>query len=147
MANPQAINNILRQAVQAQDVPGVVAMAATDQGILYQGAFGTRELGTNAAMIPETVVAIASMTKAITSAAAMQLVERGQLTLDTPAADVVPALGQVQVLTGFDASGTPQLRAPRRAMTLKQLLTHTAGFSLEFFNTEIVQYQAATGTP
>src|SRR5215475_2108660 len=77
----------------------------------------------------------------------MQLVERGQLTLDTPAADVVPALAQVHVLTGFDASGTPQLRAPKRAMTLKHLLTHTAGFGLEIFDADIVQYQAATGTP
>jgi len=141
------IDAALMDATRAQRVPGVVAMAATNGGIIYEGAFGTRELGTDAAMMPDTVVAIASMTKAITSAAAMQLVERGQLTLDTPAADVVTALGQVQVLTGFDASGTPQLRAPRRAMTLKQLLTHTAGFGLEFFNTEIVQYQAATGTP
>jgi len=147
MANTQAIDHVLHQAVHAHDVPGVVAMAATDQGIIYEGAFGTRELGTDAAMTPDTVVAIASMTKAITSAAAMQLVERGQLTLDTPAADVVPALGQVQVLTGFDASCTPQLRAPRRAMTLRHLLTHTAGFGLEFFYADIVQYQAATGTP
>jgi methyl acetate hydrolase len=147
MANTQAIDHLLNQAVHAQDVPGVVAMAATDQGIMYEGAFGTRELGKDAAMTPDTVVSIASMTKAITSAAAMQLVERGQLHLDAPAADVVPALAQAQVLTGFDASSTPQLRAPKRAMTLRHLLTHTAGFGLEFFNTDIVQYQAATGTP
>src|SRR5262245_13649308 len=50
MANTQAIDHVLRQAVHAQDVPGVVAMAATDQGILYEGAFGTRALGTDAAM-------------------------------------------------------------------------------------------------
>jgi CubicO group peptidase (beta-lactamase class C family) len=147
MANTQAIDHLFNQAVHAQDVPGVVAMAATDRGILYEGAFGTRELGKDVPITPDTVVWIASMTKAITSAAALQLVERGQLTLDTPAADVVPALAQVQVLTGFDASGTPQLRPPRRTMTLKHLLTHTAGFGLEFFDAEIVRYQAATGTP
>jgi methyl acetate hydrolase len=147
MANTQAIDHMLRQAVHAQDVPGVIAMAATDQGLIYEGAFGTRVLGTDAAMTPDTVLWIASMTKPITSAAAMQLVERGQLTLDTPAADVVPALAQVQVLTGFDASGTPQLRAPKRAMTLKHLLTHTAGFGLEIFYADIGKYQAATGTP
>ena len=77
----------------------------------------------------------------------MQLVERGTLTLDSPAADVVPELAQAHVLTGFDASGTPQLRAPKRAITLKHLLTHTAGFSYEMFNADIVQYQTATGTP
>jgi methyl acetate hydrolase len=147
MANTQAIDHMLNQAVHAQDVPGVVAMAATDRGILYEGAFGTRALGTDAAMTPDTVFWIASMTKAITAAAAMQLVERGALQLDTPAADVVPELARVQVLTGFDAAGTPQLRAPRRAMTLRHLLTHTAGFSQDIFSAEITKYQEATGTP
>jgi methyl acetate hydrolase len=147
MANTQAIDHVLSQAVNARDVPGVVAMAATDRGIMYEGAFGTRELGKDAAMTPDTVVWIASMTKAITSAAAMQLVERGQLQLDSVAADIVPELTQAQVLEGFDAFGTPQLRAPKRAMTLKHLLTHTAGFSYEMFSADIVKYQAATGTP
>jgi CubicO group peptidase (beta-lactamase class C family) len=122
-------------------------MAATDEGIMYEGAFGTRELGKDAAMTPDTVVWIASMTKAITAAAAMQLVERGQLHLDAPATDVVPELARAQVLAGFDASGTPQLRAPKRAMTLKHLLTHTAGFGYEMFSADIVKYQKATGTP
>jgi CubicO group peptidase (beta-lactamase class C family) len=147
MANTQAIDHVLRQAVHAQDVPGVVAMAATDEGIMYEGAFGMRELGTDAAMTPDTVVWIASMTKAITAAATMQLVERGQLHLDAPAADVVPELAKAQVLAGFDAAGTPQLRAPTRAMTLRHLLTHTAGFSLNIFSAEITKYQKATGTP
>ena len=63
MANIQAIDHVLRQAVQAHDVPGVVAMAATDQGVVYEGAFGSRALGTDTAMTPDTVVWIASMTK------------------------------------------------------------------------------------
>jgi methyl acetate hydrolase len=147
MANTHAIDRVVDQAVHAQDVPGVVAMATTERGILYEGAFGTRALGTDAAMMPDTVFWIASMTKALTAAAAMQLAERGALQLDTPAADVVPELARVQVLTGFDASGTPQLRAPRRAMTLKRLLTHTAGFSQGILSAEITKYQEATGTP
>src|SRR5262245_21940393 len=121
MVDTQAIDHVLHQAVQAHDVPGVIVMAATDQGVMYEGAFGRRALETDTAMTPDTVVWIASMTKAITSAAAMQLVERGQLQLDIPAAEVVPELAQAQVLVGFDASGTPQLRAPKRAMTLKHL--------------------------
>src|SRR5262245_66551745 len=131
MANTHAIDHVLRRAVRAQDVPGVVAMAATDQGLRYEGAFGTRELGKDAAMTPDTVVWMASMTKAITAAAAMQLVERGSLQLDAPAANVVPALAQAHVLEGFDASGTPRLRAPTRAITLKHLSTDTAGFGYE----------------
>jgi methyl acetate hydrolase len=147
VANAQAIDHVLNRAVHAQDVPGVVAMAATDEGIMYEGAFGTRELGKDAAMTPDTVVWIASMTKAITAAAAMQLVERGKLHLDAPATDVVPALARAQVLEGFDASGTPQLRAPKRAMTLTHLLTHTASFSQDIFSADIIKYQEVTGTP
>ncbi len=147
MANKHAINQVLSKAVDANDVPGVVAMAATDQGVIYEGAFGKRELGKDAAMTPDTVGWIASMTKAITSAAVMQLVECGKLTLDSPAAEVVPELAEAKVLEGFDASGQPKLRAPKRGITLKHLLTHTAGFSYELFSADILKYQAATGTP
>ena len=90
MANLQAIDQVLSKAVGAKDVPGVVAMVATDKGVIYEGAFGKRELGKDAAMTPDTVVWIASMTKAMTATAAMQLVERGKLKLDSPAAEVVP---------------------------------------------------------
>jgi methyl acetate hydrolase len=147
MGNTQAIDRVLSQAVNARDVPGVVAMAATDAGVIYEGAFGKRELGQDAAMTPDTVVWIASMTKAITAAAAMQLVERGQLQLDAPAAEVVPELSKAQVLEGFDASDQPQLRPPKRAITLKHLLTHTAGFSYEIWSADIAKYQEVTGTP
>ncbi len=142
-----AIDAVLRAAVEAGDVPGVVAMAATDRGVLYEGAFGRRDLTATAPMTADTVVWIASMTKAITSVAAMQLVERGKLALDAPAAAIVPELNAAKVLEGFDAAGQPRLREPKGQMTLRQLLTHTAGYSYEIFNPLIAQYQAATNTP
>jgi CubicO group peptidase (beta-lactamase class C family) len=98
-------------------------------------------------MTADTVVWIASMTKAITATAAMQLVERGKLALDAPAAAIVPELAAAKVLDGFDAAGQPRLRAPKRPITLRHLLTHTAGYGYEFFNAAIAQYQAATNTP
>jgi CubicO group peptidase (beta-lactamase class C family) len=143
----KAIDQVLSQAVNANDIPGVVAMVATEQGVMYEGAFGKRELGKDASMTLDTVVWIASMTKALTVTAAMQLVERGKLKLDSPAAEVVPELAKAQVLEGFDTSGKPKLRPPRCAITLKHLLTHTAGFGYEFFSPDIVQYQGVTGTP
>src|SRR3989475_2839303 len=91
----QAMKNvdaILSQAVESKKMPGVVAMAATDKGVLYEGAFGRRELGKDAPMSLDTVVWIASMTKAITATAAMQLVERGKLALDAPASQLAPDL-------------------------------------------------------
>jgi methyl acetate hydrolase len=142
-----SIDKLFSQAVEATAMPGIVAVAATDKGPLYEGAFGKRELGKDAPMTPDTVVWIASMTKAITGTAAMQLVERGKLSLDRPATDVIPGLAAAQVLEGFDSGGKPRLRAPKRPITLKHLLTHTAGFAYEIWRPEIAQYQTATGTP
>jgi CubicO group peptidase (beta-lactamase class C family) len=147
-ADPRAgIDAILRKAVDARDVPGVVAMAATDQGIFYEGTFGTRNLSAGPAMTPDTVFRIASMTKAVTSVAAMQLVEQGKLKLDEPVPGFDQALAAPQVLDGFDASGAPRLRPTKRPITLKHLLTHTAGFSYEQWDANTARYVQATGMP
>ena len=147
MPKLESLDRIFSQAVESRAMPGIVALAATDKGTLYEGAFGTREIGKQAPMALDTVVWIASMTKAITTTAAMQLVERGKLSLDRPATEVVPELARAQVLDGFDAAGKPRLRAPKRAITLKHLLTHTAGFAYEIWRPEIAKYQEVTGTP
>src|SRR5260221_1256898 len=139
------IDDLLRAASGAGDVPGVAAAAATDAGILYEGAFGTRDLGAGPAMTRDTVFRIASMTKAVTAVAAMQLVERGLLSLDQPVPDIDPALGAPQVLEGFDRSGAPRLRPAKRPITLRHLLTHTAGFSNEIWDANLARYLAATG--
>jgi len=147
MADFKNLDSILGQAVASKKVPGVVAVAATDKRVVYEGAFGVREIGKPAPMTLDTVVWIASMTKAITATAAMQLVERGKLALERPASEVVPEVGAAQVLEGFDAAGKPRLRAPKRPITLRHLLTHTAGFSYEIWSPAIAQFQQATGTP
>lgn len=136
-----ATDRLLARAVDAGDVPGVVALAADDGGVLYEGAFGARELGGKSAMTLDTVFAMASMTKAVTSVAAMHLVEQGRLTLDESLGGRLPELAAVQVLEGFDAAGAPRLRAPRRPVTLRQLLTHTAGFGYPFLNEDLLRFQ------
>ena len=98
-------------------------------------------------MTPDTVFRIASMTKAITSVAAMQLVEQGKLTLDGPVPNIDPALGSPQVLEGFDAAGAPKLRPAKRPITLRHLLTHTAGFSYDIWDANTVRYVKASGMP
>ena len=136
------INSILQGAVNAREVPGVVAMAATDRAMIYEGAFGLRCLGTQASMSTDTVFRIASMVKLLTSVAAMQLVEGGALSLDEPASQVDPELATISVLTGFDAKGAPQLRPPLRPITLRNLLTHTSGFSYPLWDETAVRYYA-----
>jgi len=137
----------LRRAAESGDIPGVVAAAANADGVIFEGGFGRRSLAADAAMTVDTVVWIASMTKAITAACAMQLVERGKLSLDGDLATIVPELGSAQVLEGFDASGKPRLRAPKRGITLRHLLTHTAGYAYDMFNGDIVRYMEVTGAP
>jgi methyl acetate hydrolase len=147
-SEPRAqIDTALRRAVEAGEVPGVVAMAATLDGPIYEGAFGERALGAGPAMTLDTVFRIASMTKAITSVAAMQLVEQGKLGLDAPVPDIDPTIGRPQVLDGFDASGAPMLRPAKRPITLRHLLTHTAGFVYEMWSANAKHYVEATGTP
>src|SRR5215510_2648860 len=140
-----AADKVLKDAVSTGDVPGVVAASTDAKGTTYEAGFGKRVLGQTAEMTPDTVVWIASMTKAITGAAAMQQVERGKLGLDSPAKAVIPYLGEVQVLEGFDDAGKPRTRKPKRDITLRHLLTHTAGFSYEIWNNDIITYQQCMG--
>ena len=127
--------------------PGVVALAADDGGVVYAGAFGTREVAQDRPMTLDTVVGIASMTKPVTSVAAMQLVEQGRIGLDEPLGAHLPELAAVQVLEGFDDAGTPRLRPPRRPLTLRHLLTHTAGFAYDVWNADMLHYLEYAGIP
>jgi methyl acetate hydrolase len=142
-----AVDRLLEDSVSKGEVPGVVAVATDAKGTTYEGGFGKRVLGQPAEMTPDTVAWMASMTKAITGAAAMQQVERGKIGLDAPAKEVIPYLGEVEVLEGFDAAGKPRTRKPKRDITLCHLLTHTAGFSYEIWNADIIAYQTAMGVP
>lgn len=147
MAMKDAIDALLSGAVANGDVPGVVAGVTTREGPIYEQGFGERTIGSGVAMSADAVGWIASMTKPLTAAAAMQLVERGKLDLDAPAEEVVPHLGQVEVLTGFDGDGKPLTRPPARPVTLRHLLTHTAGFSYEIWNADIVRYLEVMDLP
>ena len=141
------IDKILRSATEAGDLPGVVALAATREGPTYQGAAGKRALPAGPDMTVDSVFWIASMTKAITSTAAMQLVERGDLQLDQPISEVLPELASPWVLEGFDEAGEPKLRLAARPITLRHLLTHTAGFGYDIWNANLLRYEEKTGTP
>jgi methyl acetate hydrolase len=144
---PAQIDAALRQATEHKDVPGVVAMAANDKGIIYEGAFGTRDLAHGPEMTLDTIFRIASMTKAVTSVAAMQLVEQGRLQLEQPIGNVLPELSAPQVLEGFDDAGAPRLRPAKRPITLHHLLTHTAGFGYETWDPNLIRYVKASSTP
>ncbi len=143
----QEIDRLLRAAADDGRVPGVVALAADSSGPIYQGAFGKRALGGTVAMTPDTMFRIASMTKAVTGVAAMQCVERGLLALDQPAGEILPELAEPRVLEGFDAAGEPLLRPARRKITLRNLLTHTAGYVYPVWNQLNARYCQSKQVP
>src|SRR5690242_21050600 len=147
MQSKAQIDQVLRQKCDAEEIPGVVAVAASGSEVLYQGAFGKRDLSKDDPMTVDSVFWIASMTKAITTAGAMQLVEQGKLSLDAPIGKILPDLASPQVLEGYDAKGEPKLRPAKGTITLRHLMTHAAGFSYELWNTDKATYLEKTGTP
>jgi methyl acetate hydrolase len=147
MQSKAQIDQLLRQKSDAREIPGVVAVAATGKDVIYQGAFGKRDLAKDDAMTADSVFWIASMTKAVTTAGAMQLVEQGKLSLDEPIGKLLPDLAAPQVLEGFDANGEPKLRAATKPITLRQLMTHTAGFCYNMWNGDMAVYLEKKGIP
>lgn len=138
------INSILEKAVADGAVPFVVAMHGDADGINYVGAAGHAAEGRAAA--EDTVFRVFSMTKAIGSLAAMILVDRGKLSLDTRVDEVLPAWKDVKVLDGYDGD-KPILREPKKAATVRHLATHTSGMEYEFWNSDVPEFMEKTEHP
>ena len=141
-------DTILNRVVTSNPrVPGVVAMVTDRQRNIYEGAAGKRRLDRDADMTTDTVFAIFSTTKAITGTAALQLVEEGKLDLDAPAKNYAPDIGKLQVIEGFSETGEPRLRAPKRDVTTRMLMLHTAGMGYDFFNATYNRLAQEKGQP
>jgi len=125
-------------------LPGIAAAARLGDGTVIEVAAGVRGLDNPAPMTPDTVFWIASFTKALTTAAVLQLVEAGRIGLDDPASRWLPALAAPKVLTGFDAAGAPQLADAKTPITVRHLLAHTSGLAYEFCNAELARHGQAT---
>lgn len=147
MSLSTALDALLKSGTDGGQIPGVVAVAADRNGVIYEGSAGVRAHGGDVPMTVDTFAWFASMTKAVTGAAAMQLVEQGKLDLDAPAAKICPELGKVQVRTGWDANGKAILRAPKGTITLRNLLTHTSGFAYEIFSADVDKELNDAGKP
>ena len=143
-----AADAVLKSTVTSDPrVPGVVAMVTDRKRNIYEGALGKRRLDQDADMTTDSVFAIFSTTKAITGTAVLQLVEDGKLDLDAPAKNYAPDIGTLQVIEGFDDSGNPKLRPPKRDITTRMLMLHTAGFGYDFFNEHYNRLANEKGQP
>jgi CubicO group peptidase (beta-lactamase class C family) len=142
----ETIDQVLRAAVANGDVPNVVALAADRDGIVYAGAEGPRAVGQDDPITADTMLRLASMTKMVTTVAALQQVERGNLELDAPVDTYLPEFADLPVLEGFDGD-TPKPRPAGARTTVRQLLTHTSGLAYWFVNVNLARYLEVTGTP
>ncbi|MEY2926498.1 MAG: hypothetical protein RL367_975 [Pseudomonadota bacterium] len=124
-------------ALDAAQLAGTVTLTGTSTGTSAVAATGLRDIASGTAMTPDTLFQIASMTKAITTTAALQCVERGTLSLDAPLGDVLPELDALQVFTGFGEDGQARYRPAKRRISLRHLLTHTSGLGYVFSNAEL----------
>ena len=133
------LDDVLRQGIERRKIPATVGIAADRKKTLYVGAFGARDTS-GTPVRPDSIFNIASMTKAITSAAALQLVEQGKVDLDEPIAKKLPQLAKLEVLDSFDAAGKPVLRPVRTPVTLRHLLTHTSGLCYDQWDEQMFRY-------
>jgi len=140
------VERILEDAVEAGTVPGAVFVLTEPDGDAIHATAGTLRVDATTPVTASTMFRLMSMTKALASVAALQLIEQGRISLDQEVVAVIPEFGELQVLEGFDGE-QPRLRAPRRQPTIQHLLTHTAGHGYGFANELLLRYHEATGIP
>lgn len=139
-----SLQDILDSAVVENAVPFVVAMTASSKGVTFSGAAGQDREGRDADM--DTAFRIFSMSKAIGATAAMILIDRGELTMDTPVADILPEWNDLRVIDGWEGD-QPILRPQRGTATIRHLATHTAGAAYEGWSLETMKVMRALKLP
>jgi methyl acetate hydrolase len=144
--NVSAIDSVLRRAVNERWAPAAVAIVVGPEEINYLGAYGRADTDTQAPITPDAIFRVASFTKAAVAIGALRLIEEGQLSLETPVGDILPAFDRLRVLEGFDGD-TPRLRPPASRATIRHLMTHTSGLTYDTFNEGLTRYCSTTGTP
>jgi methyl acetate hydrolase len=140
------IDKPLREAVERKDVPGVVALVTDRKGVVYQGAFGVADVATGRALTADALFRIASMTKAITSTAAMQLIEQGKFALEDPVEKYLPEMAKVPIFDAFDAkTGNYRLHPTSKPITVRHVLTHTSGLGYPFTSAILRDFKPHAG--
>lgn len=135
------LDALLPNAVARGALPFGVAMVASAGQVEWHDAVGEASDGSPATL--DTLFCLRSMTKAVGSLAAMILVDRGQLDLSSAVVDLVPEFADVRVLDSMTPQG-PRMREPRAPVTVRHLLTHTAGFAYSAFEAKLLEYEVAT---
>ena len=123
------IDSVLRHYTAMDIVVGASALVYEKGREAYFGVYGMADREASHPMARNTIVQIFSMTKPITGVALMTLYEQGKFKLDDPVAKYLPELANAKVYAGTNEDGSPKLEPPHRAMTIRDLTRHTAGFA------------------
>jgi CubicO group peptidase (beta-lactamase class C family) len=143
---PPSLDAEMQRAVERKDAAGIVVMAADRKGLIYEGAFGVADIGEARPLKRDSMFRIASMTKAVTSAAAMQLVEQGRFAIEDPMEKYFPEFAKLQVFETFDpATGDYRLKPASRPVTIRHLFTHTSGLGYPFTSAILRDFKPRAG--
>jgi len=134
------IDALLQRYVDDGRLAGAVALVLQDGQPVYERAVGWSDKEAGRKMTPDTIFRIASQTKAITSAAVLTLVEEGKIAVTDPASRFIPSFTKTTV--AVQADGDTKIVPARRQITVRDLLTHTAGVSYGVQPSVSVQYEA-----
>jgi methyl acetate hydrolase len=142
----QSLDDDMLRAVGRKDASGIVVMAANRSGIVYQGAFGVADIDQARPLALDSLFRIASMTKAVTSTAAMQLVEQGRFAIDDRVDKYFPEFAELSVFESFDAAtGAYALRPATAPVTVRHLFTHTSGLGYPFTSATLRDFKPRVG--
>ena len=139
-AKLQHVGDYIRREIAAGTMPGAVVLIQQHGRPVYFESFGVRDVESRRPMTPDTIFRLYSMSKPITSVAAMMLVEDGRLALDDPLAKYIPAFADAKVALEKPAeSGTLTLEALERPISIEDLLRHTSGLTYGFYGDSLVR--------
>ena len=138
---------VLDQTIADGRLNFAVASVGNAGGQTWSHAAGYQDAEKTKPASPDNIIQIASMTKLVTTIAALQLMEQGKLDLDTPISAYAPELNELQVLKGFVPDDTPILEKANRAPTARELMTHTAGYVYEIWNANALKGSQLGITP
>ena len=138
---------VLDQTIASGKLNFAVAAVGNAGGQTWSHAAGYQDAEKTKPASPDNIIQIASMTKLVTTIAALQLMEQGKLDLDTPISAYAPELNELQVLKGFAPDDTPIFEKANRAPTGRELMTHTAGYVYEIWNANALKGSQLGVTP
>jgi len=124
----QRVGSFVAEAIRRQEYLGAVVLVLRNGKVVDYKAFGHRDLARTEPLQRDAIFRIYSMSKTITAAAILMLMEEGRLLLDDPVSKYIPEFATARVFAGGTADA-PETRAPRHSITIRQLLTHTPGFA------------------